>query len=56
MRNKKTVVCFVLFLTACLLMTSCGIQTEPEQTMLVSAMGFDAIETKIRVTLEIPVV
>lgn len=55
MRNKKTVVFLVLFLTACL-MTSCGMQTEPEQTMLVSAMGFDAVGTGIRVTLEIPVV
>ena len=55
MRNKKTVKFLVLCLTFSL-MTSCGVQTEPEQTMLVSAMGFDAVETGIRVTLEIPVV
>lgn len=55
MKSKKNIHFLVIFVVVCLF-TSCGAQTEPEQTMLVSAMGFDADGAGIRVTLEIPVV
>lgn len=58
MKAIKTVALFVSVCAAflaCVLLSSCSYHTEPEQIYPVSAMGFDADQNGIRVTVEIAV-
>lgn len=55
-RTKKCVERMCCLILVCMILSSCQWHREPEQVYLVSAMGFDADEGNIRVTVEIPVV